>query len=223
MIVWFGIAAAPRQTHPVPRAEFLSAADATWQPSQLWADNAQNARLPSDDSAPSHGLSQVVLEGSLVNLDVTSPGATLALTLMFVQTNDRAAASVLTLPDTNFTLDFVRPFYILLRILARSLILWDSVRPTEEWVTAQLPAVLRRDWKDSVTPMREAAADGREFDWEAVLLGHIYGVAGAALAIGLRYAGALPVASAADRPFFHDVSASFTIASLASRLRSEQV
>ena len=43
---------------------------------------------------------QVVLEGEgdLVNLDVTSPAATVALGLMYLQTGDVAAASAFVLP-----------------------------------------------------------------------------------------------------------------------------
>jgi hypothetical protein len=191
-------AGAPRAA---PRREFMAAADSAWAPASIWASDAHPAgRTTHDDSAPSHGLSQVVLEGSLVNLDVTSPAATLAFALMFLQTNDKSAAEMLVLPDSTFTLDFVRPFYILLRILARALILWDAVEPTEAWVYAQLPEVLRATWEECLQPMQDALADGREFDWEAVLLGHIHGVAGAALALGLRYAGvalaALPACSA---------------------------
>jgi anaphase-promoting complex subunit 1 len=163
----------------------------TWQPSYLWQADHHHSCLASDDSAPSHGLSQVVLEGSLVNLDVTSPGATLAVTLMFLKSNDTSVANMLALPDTTFTLDFVRPFYILLRILARALIMWDSMEPTIEWVRVQLPTVLRMSWQESLQPMKDAVSDGKEFDWEAVLLGHIHAVAGAALALGLRYAGML--------------------------------
>jgi hypothetical protein len=36
----------------------------------------------------------------MINLDVTAPGATLALGLMFLKTNDAAAASRLTVPST---------------------------------------------------------------------------------------------------------------------------
>lgn len=90
-----------------------------WQVNHLWRFDGAAAKLPSDDTAPSHGISQVVLEGSLVNLDVTSPAATLALTLMFLKTNDRSVAAMLSIPDTTFTLDFVRPSFILLRVLAR--------------------------------------------------------------------------------------------------------
>ena len=180
------LAAAQRATR---RADFVSDAAPRWQPSDLWRGDT-GGRPTHDDAAPSHGLSQVVLQGSLVNLDVTSPAATLALTLLFLQTNDAAVADVFALPQTTYGLDYVRPFFILLRVLARALVMWDSVEPTVAWVRAQLPAVLRASWKESLQRIRESAADGREVDWEAVLLGHIHGIAGAALALGLRYAGA---------------------------------
>ena len=41
---------------------------------------------------------QVVLEGDLVNLGVTSPAAALALGLMYLQTNDAAVATAFHLP-----------------------------------------------------------------------------------------------------------------------------
>jgi len=50
----------------------------------------------------------VVLEGELVNTAVTGPGATLALALMFLRTNDAAVAASFTLPTTAHTLDTVR-------------------------------------------------------------------------------------------------------------------
>lgn len=43
-------------------------------------------------------LVQVVLEGDLVNLDVTSPAATLALGLQYLATDDAAAAEMFAIP-----------------------------------------------------------------------------------------------------------------------------
>jgi anaphase-promoting complex subunit 1 len=154
----------------------------------MWRTDNGHSCIPNEESAPSHGLSQVVLQGSLVNLEVTCPAATMALMLIFLQTNDESVASVFELPRTAFGLDFVRPFFILLRVLARSLIMWDGIEPTMEWVHAQLPAVLGGG-KDVLQHFKDSYADGKEFDWEAVLLGHIHGVAGAALALALRFAG----------------------------------
>ena len=78
-----------------------------------------------------------------MNLDVTSPAATMAIALMFLKTNDQAVGSSFTVPQTHFALDYVRPDFILLRVFARGLVLWDSVQPTREWVQAQLPEMLQ--------------------------------------------------------------------------------
>lgn len=88
-------------------------------------------------------LPQVVLEGNLINLDVTAPGATLALGLMYLKTNDAAVARSFAIPDTHFALDYVKPEAILLRVLARGLVMWDEVAATREWVQAQLPDILK--------------------------------------------------------------------------------
>lgn len=37
----------------------------------------------------------------------------------------------------------VRPDHLLLRVVARALVLWDSVQPTQEWLQAQLPPLVR--------------------------------------------------------------------------------
>ena len=120
--------ASSRPSRAAHRNDFAVAGSVPWQPSHLWQTDSPPPRHAPDESAPSHGLSQVVLEGSLVNLEVTSPAATLALALMYLKTNDASAAAVLALPETAFELDFVRPFYVLLRILARALIMWDTVQ-----------------------------------------------------------------------------------------------
>ncbi|CAI5939022.1 unnamed protein product [Closterium sp. NIES-64] len=86
---------------------------------------------------------QQVLEGNTPNVDVTAPGAILALAMMYLQSNNEAVAARLAPPATHFALEFVRPDFILLRVLACSLILWDSVRPSDEWVAAQVPGIIR--------------------------------------------------------------------------------
>lgn len=55
----------------------------------------------------------------------------------------RAVADWMKAPDTQYLLDFVRPDFLLLRIIARSLILWDDILPTSEWVESNLPATIR--------------------------------------------------------------------------------
>ena len=112
---------------------------------------------------------QVVLEGSVVNLDVTSPGATLALGLMFLRTNDAAVAAGFNIPDTHYALDYVRPDFIQMRVLARALVMWDSVMPTDEWLQGQLPDIIKVN-----VPVIEAAKEHvrqlcKSLMWDEVL------------------------------------------------------
>ena len=86
---------------------------------------------------------QVVLEGKLVNLDVTSPAATLALGLMFLRTNDAAIAAAFALPDSHFALDYVRPDFVMLRVLAKGLVMQDSVEASRAWVESQMPPLIQ--------------------------------------------------------------------------------
>lgn len=87
-----------------------------------------------------------VREGDTVNIDVTAPGATLALGLMFFQTGNKAVANWMNPPDTSYLLDLVRPDLLLLKIIARGLILWDDIQPTSAWLNAQFPKSLQIDW-----------------------------------------------------------------------------
>lgn len=63
---------------------------------------------------------------------------------MWLKSNSLEKAARIQIPDTRFLLMSARPDLLLVRVLSRNLILWDSIEPTEEWLTQQLPPVLRR-------------------------------------------------------------------------------
>lgn len=83
-----------------------------------------------------------VREGDTVNIDVTAPGATIALGLMFFKTGNEAVAHWMKPPDTKYLLNLIRPDLLLLRIIARGLILWDTIAPTKKWIIDQVPGGL---------------------------------------------------------------------------------
>ena len=84
-----------------------------------------------------------MLEGDLVNVNVTAPAATIALALVYLKTNDAHVAGLLSVPTTRHALAYVRPDLLQLRVLARCLVLWDEVAPTEAWLQSQLPPLLQ--------------------------------------------------------------------------------
>ncbi|KAH8419854.1 hypothetical protein KR009_003297 [Drosophila setifemur] len=129
-----------------------------------------------------------VREGDNVNIDVTAPGATLALGLMFFNSGNSAIAEWMQAPDSRYLLDMVRPDFLLLRTIARGLILWQDVRPDNEWFQAQFPTTLRVHLR---IPSRdeESSADDGDVDYEAITQAYCNILAGAAFCIGLKYAG----------------------------------
>ena len=67
-------------------------------------------------AAPDPTRCSTTREGPYVNVSVTAPGATLALALFFLKSNNAAVAARLAIPDTHFLLDYVRPDFLLLHV-----------------------------------------------------------------------------------------------------------
>ena len=156
---------------------------------------------PGEDQVAASTSGGQVMEGNMINLDVTAPGATLALGLMFMRTDDEGVAAHLTVPNTHFALEHARPDFILLRVVAHSLVMWNKIRPTMEWVQSNLPPLLRvsleppGDLEASLRAMEDLS--GRAVDREAIAQAHVHALAGACMSVGLRYAGTADATAAA--------------------------
>ncbi len=132
-----------------------------------------------------------IQEGESINTSMTSPGASLALGLLYLRSGNETVANWLSLPNTHFELDRVRPDGLMPRVVAQALIMWDKVQPTEQWADAQVPEFMRRE----MTRMNEqqqplyGEENGHNVDSWGIHQAHTYITAGACLALGLRYAG----------------------------------
>uniref|UniRef100_A0A8D3DZY2 Anaphase-promoting complex subunit 1 n=1 Tax=Scophthalmus maximus TaxID=52904 RepID=A0A8D3DZY2_SCOMX len=125
-----------------------------------------------------------IKEGDTINVDVTCPGATLALAMIYLKTNNRSIADWLKPPDTWFLLDFIKPEFLLLRTLARCIIMWDEILPNTEWVKSNIPQVRKLH---THAHTNHCSADMLYL--EAVIQAQDYITAGACMALGLRFAG----------------------------------
>jgi len=86
-------------------------------------------------------------EGDMINTDVTAPGAMLALGMIYLQSGNKSVAAQLALPDTHFSLNNLRPDFLYLSVVAKYLVLWDEVKPSENWIDAQMPLFVRKFYK----------------------------------------------------------------------------
>ena len=138
----------------------------------------------------------------------------------FVACSNLSIASSLQLPETHFSLDYIRPDLLALRVISRSLILWNDVEPTSEWIDFQIPSIV----KNSLNLMKHAATRAMamalsdveqmdaqptntegddkankeitDFDPQAVRQANAFIIAGACFSLGLKYAGSANRAAA---------------------------
>eukprot|EP01033_Poteriospumella_lacustris_P008019 gene8018-5771_t len=128
------------------------------------SSSSSSGATPLMGAADANAKSSRILEGDLLNVDVTSPGATLALGLLYQRSHDDKVLRRLELPKTMLALDGTRPDHLFYRCVARVLIQWDAVQPSLAWMEAQLPPVLASARQEHVRQQQQqAAVRGRAF------------------------------------------------------------
>ncbi|KAI4197212.1 MAG: hypothetical protein LQ346_003046 [Caloplaca aetnensis] len=110
-------------------------------------------------------------------LDKATAAATVAIALIFMKTGDATLARKIDVPDTAHQFDYVRPDILLLRTVARHMIMWDQIRPTAAWMHEQLLPAFQ-----SMRQRGIRSVSSQELPYMNVL-------AGLCLSLGLRYAG----------------------------------
>lgn len=115
----------------------------------------------------------------LVNvLDRSAPGAVVAIALMFMKSEDHIVARKVDVPDSVLQFTFVRPDVLLLRTLAKNLIMWSHVEPTVEWIRSSLPNEYR--WRHLLQGPRSLRS--KDMAFYSILAGLLF-------SLGLRFAG----------------------------------
>jgi len=114
------------------------------------------------------------------------------LALIHLKSNNEQIAKRLSIPETFHSLDYVRPAFLLQKILCRNLIMWDSIGNTKEWVMSQIPELIREIYMndfDTVDKKFGMRISLEEIDFATVALCYVNISAGAVFSIGFKYAG----------------------------------
>ncbi|OAA73562.1 hypothetical protein ISF_00463 [Cordyceps fumosorosea ARSEF 2679] len=111
-------------------------------------------------------------------LDRAAAGAVIALALIFMKTEDQIVARKVDVPSSVLQFDYVRPDILLLRTVAKNLILWSKIEPTFAWIQRSLPAPYRARYRlHGTTKLRST-----DLPFFSIM-------AGICFSIALRYSG----------------------------------
>jgi len=130
-----------------------------------------------------HGDSNATLgrETRTFDVNLTSPAACIALGLMYLRTGRKDVADIMFIPETVVELNSIQPTFLLIRTIARSLIMWDAITPNNEWIINQIPQSIR----DALASRQKT---GNPID-DSMDLAYYNIIAGCCFVIGLKYAG----------------------------------
>jgi anaphase-promoting complex subunit 1 len=131
-----------------------------------------------------HGDTNIFVEQNArrhFDINLTSPAAAIALGLMYLKTERQDIADMLPIPDTVLALNRIQPSFLLLRTIARSLIMWDSITPTSQWLATQIPQPI-------ASAIEVRFSEGKQID-DALELAYYNIMAACCFAIALKYAG----------------------------------
>ncbi|KAJ8608112.1 hypothetical protein MRB53_039861 [Persea americana] len=123
--------------------------------------------------------------GSVHVFDKATAGAIMAIVLIFMKTNDTAVARRIDIPDTIHQFEHVRPDMLMLRTMAKHIILWDGIKVSnnsnqDNWIARNVPKCCKNKWHE----LSGLTGSLRSSD-----LPLYYMITGLAWAVSLKYAG----------------------------------
>ncbi|KAH7629415.1 putative APC1 protein [Sordaria sp. MPI-SDFR-AT-0083] len=111
-------------------------------------------------------------------LDRSAAAAVVAVALIFMKSEDHIVARKIDVPDTVLQFDYVRPDILLLRTMAKHVILWKGITPSFSWIKTGLPLEYQPRHRLTSTTRLQS----KDLSFFSIL-------AGLCFALGLRFAG----------------------------------
>ncbi|KAK5625631.1 hypothetical protein RRF57_001347 [Xylaria bambusicola] len=119
-------------------------------------------------------------------LDRSSAAAVVAIALIYMKSEDHIVARKIDVPDATLQFDYIRPDILLLRTVAKHLILWSEMEPSHEWIRKNLP---RRYHHRVESPTANSFDHVSRGPLNSTHLPFLTILAGLCFSLALRYAG----------------------------------
>ncbi|KAF2862945.1 hypothetical protein K470DRAFT_242258 [Piedraia hortae CBS 480.64] len=115
--------------------------------------------------------------------DRATAGAIIAVALVWMKSGDTAVAKKVDIPDSETQFEHVRPDMLMLRAMARHIIMWDDIDAQgSNWIEAQLPSIYKGRLEQIQKSLGKHPLSTSDVPFYNI-------ITGLAWALGLKYAG----------------------------------
>lgn len=101
----------------------------------------EGGKLPHKEP-PSKKCSNI-REGDFINTQLVAPSALMALTFIYMKSESQQVANKITVPTFFYEIENCNPNHILLKVLAKNMIMWSKINATEKFITDQIPPLIK--------------------------------------------------------------------------------
>jgi anaphase-promoting complex subunit 1 len=111
---------------------------------------------------------------------------------MYLKSNSRDISSQITIPNSFNTIEQCNPNLILLKVIAKNLIMWKNIDNTPDFILGQIPELIRFIYENSLHNVHERyylVYNVAEIDYHTITVIFASIMTGAVVAMGMRYAG----------------------------------
>lgn len=84
-----------------------------------------------------------IKEGDFVNTQLVAPSALMALAFIYMKSENTQIAQKISIPIFFYEIENCNPNHIVMKVVARNLIMWSKIQASREFITSQIPPLIK--------------------------------------------------------------------------------
>lgn len=84
-----------------------------------------------------------IKEGDFVNTQLVAPSALIALAFIYMKSENLQVAQKISIPTFFYEIENCNPNHMILKVLARNMIMWSKISATKDFLSSQIPPLIK--------------------------------------------------------------------------------
>ena len=102
----------------------------------------EGGKTTAKDPAASKKCSNIK-EGDFVNTQLVAPSALMALAFIYMKSENTQVAQKISIPTFFYEIENCNPNHMVMKVLARNLIMWSKINASREFISSQIPPLIK--------------------------------------------------------------------------------
>ena len=128
----------------------------------------------------------------ILNSSLTAPAGYACLTISYMQSKNEKIANKLDIPKNLNQIESFKPFHLYLAVLAKNLIIWDNIYPSENWIYSNIPDFIKFLYENPLSKINEDIAYTFKLnliEFSQITTCYFYSLCAGIMSLAFKYCG----------------------------------